>query len=433
VTEAPSIHVRSERDGFAADVTSIVYSDAIHVRVDGVAPGAEVTLAAEGYSPYALAKGFRSEATFVADAEGVVDTSRAASMRGTYTGIDSDGLTWSQAPIDLAEQTGIDRAALFVSAAVNGAEVASFTLHRTLSSPDVHVERVTTDGLAAELWLPAGSSGRVPIVAFGGSEGGILGGEGYAARMASWGHPVLALAYFNAPGLPSALSEIPLEYFGKAFAYLDGRPEVAHGRAIVMGASRGGELALLLGSKLPNVVGVVADAPSAYVWPSVDGTKAAWTKDGHPLSYVTGGFTGAVSVTTPSGTTAYAMRAAFEHSLASASEGAREAARIHVENTNGPVLLFGGHDDALWPSCPFIDAATEALESSGHKAAHGDDAVCFPDAGHAITFLGASTAMSMWSPSASLPLALGGTAAGNAHAARERDAKVRTFLDRFEN
>jgi pimeloyl-ACP methyl ester carboxylesterase len=352
-------------------------------------------------------------------------------MRGTYTGIDSDGLTWSQAPVDFAEQTGIDRAALFVSAQVNGADVASFTLHRSFTSPDVHVERVTTDGLAAELWLPAGTSGQVPIVAFGGSEGGITGGEGYAARMASWGHPVLALAYFNAPGVPSALAEIPLEYFGKAFAYLDGRMEVAHGRAIVMGGSRGGELALLLGSKFPNVVGVVADAPSAYVWPSVDGTKAAWTEGGHPLSYVTGGFTGAVSVTTPSGTTAYAMRGAFEHSLASSSEGAREAARIAVEKTNGPVLLFGGRDDALWPSCPFIDAATQALESSGHKAAHGDEAVCFADAGHAITFLGASTAMSMWSPNPSLPLALGGTAAGNAHAARQRDAKVRTFLARF--
>lgn len=429
LSSGPSIHVRSERDGFAADVTSIVYSDAIHVRIDGLAPNAEVTLVAQGYSPYAMNKGYRSEATFLANADGAIDTSTASSMRGTYTGIDADGMTWSQAPIDLAEQAGIDRAAMFVTAKMNGADVASLTLHRAFTSPDVRVERINANGLVAELWLPAKSRGEVPIVAFGGSEGGISGGEGYAARLASYGHPVLALAYFDMPGLPSTLAEIPLEYFGKAFAYLDGRPEVAHGRAIVMGASRGGELALLLGSKLPNVIGVVADAPSSYVWGSVDGTKAGWTEGGQGLVSPDGKFTNPVVVTTPFGATAYSMRAAFEHSVATSSNLA--AARIAVENTHGPILMFGGHDDALWPSCPFIDAATTALESSGHKSAHGDESVCFAEAGHAITFLGSPTTLSMWSPNPSLPLALGGTAAGNAHAARERDARVRMFLSRF--
>ena len=47
---APRIRVTSARDGFASDVTSIVYTDAFHVRVEGVAAGAEVTLSAKTYT-----------------------------------------------------------------------------------------------------------------------------------------------------------------------------------------------------------------------------------------------------------------------------------------------------------------------------------------------------------------------------------------------
>jgi hypothetical protein len=59
--------------------------------------------------------------------------------------------------------------------------------------------------------LPASAPARRPaLLIFGGSEGG-LSGTLIAALLAAHGYPALALAYFNAPGLPATLSDIPLE------------------------------------------------------------------------------------------------------------------------------------------------------------------------------------------------------------------------------
>jgi len=56
---------------------------------------------------------------------------------------------------------------------------------------------------------------------------------------------------------------------------------------------------------------------------------------------------------------------------------AREAARIAVERTNGPVLMFGGADDQMWQTCDFIAEAEAKLTATGHAQKYGDEGVCF--------------------------------------------------------
>lgn len=187
----------------------------------------------------------------------------------------------------LAEGLGLDRKAAFFKAKVGAQVVAQAALGRLAMAENVKVETVTEGGLVAEYFLPAGATNKVPVVAFGGSEGGIGGGESYALRTASLGYPTLALAYFGIQGVPQELTEVPLEYFAKAFAWLDKRPETRKGKAVVIGGSRGGELALLLGATFPNVIGVIAETPSSFRWPGLgpDG-KAAWTYEGKPLAFV---------------------------------------------------------------------------------------------------------------------------------------------------
>jgi len=53
----------------------------------------------------------------------------------------------------------------------------------------------------------------------------------------------------------------------------------------VLGGSRGGELALLLGAAFPAAFRVVANAPSNVVWPGLsdDSETPAWTLNGKPL------------------------------------------------------------------------------------------------------------------------------------------------------
>ena len=426
-----SIHFFSERDGFTNEVQSIVYSDQLRVRLDGLPPNEEVSLVLSTYSPASEHRGYTSETVFVADAGGRVDTGLAAPVRGGYEGVDPDGIVWSAKEGPLPEGLGPDRIATYVSVKAGDTVLASAVLGRTLTSTTVSTELVTEDGLVAELFMPADANDKVPIVAFGGSEGGIRGGELYAARLASWGHPVLAVAYFGMQGLPSDLTKVPLEYFGKAFSYLDGRPETRKGKYVVMGGSRGGELALLLGATFPSVVGVIADTPSSHRWAglSLDAT-AAWTFEGKDLPFVPSSNVWPSKTKGPAGKNAWVLRSSFESDMQKAAPADLEAARIEVEKTNGAILMFGGSDDSMWPACDFIDRARAKLEASGHLATHQDEGICFPDAGHSVTSIGLPTTDSMWAMLGSDLYALGGTAAANAHAGRARDAKVRAFLER---
>jgi pimeloyl-ACP methyl ester carboxylesterase len=427
----PAIRFFSERDGFASEVTSIVFTDQFHVRIEGMPAGAEVVLTTRSYSAYEMNRGYVSEVTFVADAEGRVDTGTSAPVRGSYQGVDPDGIVWSGAPTVLKEGLGPDRAAAFFEAK-SGEIMVTGELARSITSADVTVTPVTTNGLLAELVMPAGVTDRVPVVAFGGSEGGISGGESYAARLASWGYPVLAVAYFGMKGVPADLAEVPLEYFAKAFAFLDQRPETRKGKVVVIGGSRGGELALLLGAMFPNVVGVIADTPSSFRWPAVsDNGTAAWTYEGSSLPYVpSSGFSVPTFIPAPGGKRAAVMRSVFEQDMAGAAPNDLEAARITVEQTKGPILMFGGSSDDLWPACDFIERAKTHLEETGHRAQYGDEGVCFEGAGHFLSGIGLSTTTSMWSTRPEQVYSLGGTAAANAHAGRERDRKVRAFLER---
>ncbi len=101
-----------------------------------------------------------------------------------------------------------------------------------------------------------------------GAGGGLS--EGAAETFASEGFAALALAYFGLDGLPRELVEISLEYFEGAIAWLRRHPKVEAGRVAVVGNSKGGELALLLGAIYPEDVGaVVGYAPSPIVWQGI--------------------------------------------------------------------------------------------------------------------------------------------------------------------
>jgi len=205
-----------------------------------------------------------------------------------------------------------------------------------VSSIELTAER---DGLVAHYWTgPPGARRTTAVLALGGSEGGY--GNGLQARLlASHGYPVLQLAYFGAPGLPQELRRIPLEYLARALRWLHARPGVDD--VIVVGASRGGELALLVGSTYPALVqAVAAYAPGYAVVPG------SWTRGGEPV---------------PS--------------------AADPDPRIPVERVGGPVLLVAGAADQVWNAAYAVSAVAERREEHGEQT----DGLTFPDAGHGIT------------------------------------------------
>jgi pimeloyl-ACP methyl ester carboxylesterase len=192
---------------------------------------------------------------------------------------------------------------------------------------------------------------RVALLVLGGSEGGV-GHRPEPALLASHGYPTLKLAYFREKGLPQELSEIPLEYLVRGLEWL--RKETGARRIVVIGASRGAELALILGSRFPELVdGVVAYAPSSVVYPGLASEpSAAWTYRGKPLETISLGTTRA----------------------------SNRAAVIPVERINGPVMTVAGLSDQVWPAAIYAAAIAE------RRAAFGKHTVTlvYQDAGHYV-------------------------------------------------
>lgn len=418
--------------GSEHEVQEIIYGEQVVVRVSNLAPGTDVVVRAQSHHSYKEGRAYVSHATYRADAHGVVDTRTAAPKEGTYDGADPDGLLWSMVEAAPPKGLGSDPYAVTFLVDIGGEVKAEKSLPRRAFAKGVKCRDVNDDGLVGYYCTPPGGEKRTPVLAFGGSEGGLFSGSWDAMSFASWGVPTLGVAYFNAPGLPKDLSKIPLEYFAKAMDWLDRQPEVRTGKTVVAGGSRGGELALLLGATYPRISAVIADVPSAFVWSSTTGSGAAWTLAGVDLPAVPSA-RGAEPefVTGPDGKDAYKTTPVFLADIAKASAAALDAATIRVEKIGGPVLMLAGEDDALWPSCEFTKRVMARLTSAGHVAMHGDEAKCYPDAGHAVSFVGSPTTDAMWAEIGDSGwFALGGTAKGIHAAKRDADTKRHVFLEK---
>jgi dienelactone hydrolase len=250
----------------------------------------------------------------------------------------------------------------------------------------------------------------------GGSAGGLAGADLKAALLASHGIAALAVAYFGMEGRPPFLVGIALEDLRLGLSWLCRRPEVAGTTVAVVGGSRGGELALLLGATYPEVGAVVAGAPSGVVWGGVapEGSPggAAWTLGGRPLPAMPAWrpeLQAEVYAAEP-----VRLAPLFAEVLGDAE--AVEQAGIPVEQTNGPILLVTGDDDAMWPSRRMAEMVERRAAARGfpHPVCH----LHYADAGHLCASPPGIVLPSLIThPTDGRRYLFGGTPAGNAAAA----------------
>ncbi|MYS78837.1 acyl-CoA thioesterase/bile acid-CoA:amino acid N-acyltransferase family protein [Embleya scabrispora] len=382
----------------AVDAPVALADQPVHIRIDGLSPGEQVTVGARAVD--ARGEQWRAQATFRADAHGLVvlDTATPKSG-GTYRNADGMGLFWSMNP-----QTGDAERTFFVppdaprssyqvvlTAAVSGRALVSRTLTRSWSGTGVTSRELTlaADGVSGALFLPPLGTLRHPaVLVFGGSEGGNALTP-TAALLASHGYPALALGYFALPGLPKTLSGIPLEYFAAAGRLLAAQPGVDPEHVLVLGYSRGSEAALLLADDYPDLVhGALVYSPSADVHIGFpDNGIPAWTKNDKAVA-----------------------------------EGPIPLARV-----SGPVLAIAGADDQLWSSGVWAQEIVKALDTAHNP--HPHRALIFTNAGHGVgthPYLAAGTRPV--SPSMGVQFDEGGTRAGNAAARQEGWPQVLALL-----
>jgi len=269
---------------------------------------------------------------------------------------------------------------LQLSAEAAGDSRASVELIRRYRAPGVNRTIVRDSGLVGSLFHRPGQR-RPGIIVVGGSGGGL--DEFSPALLANHGYTTLGLAYFGFEDLPSDLYDIPLEYFAKAIAWLRRHPDVDSEKLAVVGASRGGELALLLGATFPEIRGVVGYVPSGVAWPGIGRQasavpRASWTWQGQPIPFVPP----APPFPSRSASGAIAFTPWFLESLKDTA--GVERAEIPVEKINGPVLMISGKDDQMWPSPQLSEIAIRRL--SRHGFPHPYRHLSFEGAGHSITF-----------------------------------------------
>ncbi|QUQ64896.1 acyl-CoA thioester hydrolase/BAAT C-terminal domain-containing protein [Kutzneria sp. CA-103260] len=201
------------------------------------------------------------------------------------------------------------------------------------------------------------------VLLLGGAEGGLH--ERDARALHAEGYNVLALAYFGLPTLPPGLVDIPLEYF---FAAVDKIASLSSGKIGVVGGSRGGEAALLVGAHDDRVGAVVGVAGGGLLTQGVDyraGTlldildtpAASWTLRRKPLDYLP-----------------YQVRDELREQVAQGQPVRLRLAfpdvpvdvarfRIPVERIDGPVLMLCGSDDQNWPTVEYCQAAADGADN----------------------------------------------------------------------
>lgn len=207
---------------------------------------------------------FESTATFQASKDGIVSLSHVKPIKGSYNEIDSFGLFWSMEDAqskhgDFFVKQHSNAVSVDISLEIAGQFLDTVKITRQFYSDDIQKDTISNE-FTGVVYHPVKEGTYPGVLLLGGSDGGYL--EPAAALLASYGYTVLALAYFGMENVPENLESIPLEYFEKATHWLKKHPSV-NKQVSLIGFSRGGELALLLGATYDEYKAVIAVSPSS--------------------------------------------------------------------------------------------------------------------------------------------------------------------------
>ena len=268
------------------------------------------------------------------------------------------------------------------------------------------------------------------IVLIGGGNWGDYWGQEFAKA----NYAGLSLPYYGQDGLPELMEEIPLEYFKRAISWLKEQPEINPDKIIVMGASRNAELALLVASYYPETVhGVIAYSPSSVSWSNTvlpfnsDTIKPSWTFKNRPVPFIPmaklkGGESDTIETLT------YWTEALLDST-------AVFKASIQVENISGPILLFSGLDDEVWPSAMMSDMIENRIKNSHFN--FEVENIQYENAGHLISGNPNNPSSirngKMMIDGKSYDFDFGGTEDGDMAAQKDASTRVFRFLSKLKN
>ena len=203
------------------------------------------------------------------------------------------------------------------------------------------------------------------IVAFGGGGGGNDWSRSYLKEkrdsLNNKGYAILAIGYFNSNGTPSSLDRISLDAIRDTILSIAKNPKIDGSRIILMGGSRGGELALNLASKYKDFKGVIAMSSSNVSFPALtwSSNTSAWSFKNKEVPYVPATLKTIWPALKGDHYTAFSMMLEDREAV--------KKAEIEVEKINGSVLLISGIKDNQWPSTKMSDKIVKRLQQNNFK------------------------------------------------------------------
>jgi dienelactone hydrolase len=398
----------------------------IGITASGLDPDEQVTLEVEMEWGETT---FTAEATYEADADGVVDPAETAPETGPYEDVDRMGPFWAMTPTPESPNTLEPiPARLLTTIRLRRAGDVAATAEIVRRSRPTGVSRRSIDagGLPSDLYLPPGEGPHPGVVVLGGSEGG-KPDRTMPWLLASRGYAVLGPAYFGAEGSPAAaLSEVPVEAVEAAVDWFGERERVQRAPLAVIGRSRGSELAFLLAGRMDRVRCVIGIVPSGV---ATEGLTArwrpagtgAWQLAGTPHAYVPLSLSlrerASLGWSTVKGDP-LELRGTYTDAIEGADPETVADAELPVQLTGGPVCLLAGEDDRLWDGATFARRIRDRLSDAGYD--YAVDCRTYAGAGHALSVPYLPTTDRDTVGKGRMQLSLGGTPRG--YAAADEDA-----------
>jgi dienelactone hydrolase len=395
----------------------VLEGDPVSIRVTGAVPGSLVTIHSQ--SVILASDGrrvpFHGYGTYRVGISGAVDLATAAPVAGTYAGADLRGLFWSQqrvvaevAPLPpiLADTPEMGADEIVLTLQIGGRREDRRTLTLLASNVEVIREEVRVAGQYGTFHVPAlvgafysarGARGRPVVVILHGSEGGIGYADWLAPRLVARGYSVFGLVYYSprirpVEEVPQQLNLIEIGQIEAVRQWLRDRPEADIERFGIVGASKGGELALVAAAHYDWIDAVAAFTPSAWVVQGFSygagevGMGSSWAFGGRPLPFLpeTGLADEVRGFTIPGAEVR--MARVRRANMAAATPAMIAAAAIPVERSRAAFFLAGGGDDEAGGSGVSVTAVAERLRRARYSRAV--DARVYPQAGHLIVDTG---------------------------------------------
>lgn len=255
------------------------------------------------------------------------------------------------------------------------------------------------------------------VVTFGGSEGS--SNMDVAKKVAKKGYEVYSMYFFGKENQRDLISRVPLEFFEELYGEIE-KNSMKNRPLTLIGASRGAELALILGSKYPDMIdNLVLYAPSAYSFSGVhdDSGKeiSPWTYNGEEIPFLKQSvlFRDEVgkSIARKSMIEPMVLEPVFTYLI---EEGENiEEAMIDISSVKANILIFAGKDDQLWPSYMMGQKIVEEHQGENQL-------VAYDNVGH-----------SFYGPTEYNNMVMGGEYEKNVEAGKDSDEKLFESLERW--